>query len=273
MRNVATKNPSRIELGELLKRARDRAGLSAREVESHMHWGEGKATRVEAGTRILAHAEVMQLAELYKLGESERATLNLLADAARRRESPARVADFAQTYVALERSAREIDYFDAELIPAIAQTERYARAVLGTVAEPSDDQVAARLARGSILHSDNPAEVRLILGEGALHRMVGGPDVTKEQLAHLLELQQLPTVSIRILEYRSGAHLALGVGFVTLTLDAPRITRVYIEGLTDATYIHDPAELEVYKSGFDQLWNMAADDQQSETILRRHIST
>jgi hypothetical protein len=134
--------------------------------------------------------------------------------------------------------------------------------------------VAERLARGRILTRKTHAPItRILLGEAALYRQVGGQAVMREQIAHLLDLMRLPNVSIRILPFAVGAHLALGVGFTTLRLASPKITRVYTEGLTDATYLHEPGETAVYERGFEQLWQLAADDEESATILRRHITT
>jgi len=69
----------------------------------------------------------------------------------------------------------------------------------------------------------------------------------------------------------AGAHRALGIGFYYLRLTTPAIKRVYVEGLTDATYIHDPDETTVYEQGFEYLWTAAHDERASATMLRRRI--
>jgi Domain of unknown function (DUF5753) len=51
----------------------------------------------------------------------------------------------------------------------------------------------------------------------------------------------------------------------------PAITRVYIEGLTDATYIAEPDEIDIYVQDFTELWSIALNEQDSATILRRRI--
>lgn len=269
---MAAQNPQRFSLGEMLKRARSKSGLKAATVEASLHWYPGKVSRVEAGTRIPVPAEVDRLAALYSLNHRDRETLHALADAARKRESPARVADFAQTYITLERAAVEIHYFDTELIYSGIQTEAYARAVLTTSkSEEVEERLSDRLARRAILTRDYPPDVRIVLGEAALHRLVGGRQTLREQLHHLLNVGTYPNVSIRILPFDVGAHRALGVGFYFLRLKSPAITRVYIEGLTDATYIHEPAETAAYKEGFENLWAMALNERASATMLRKRI--
>jgi hypothetical protein len=271
---MAAQNPQRFELGSMLQRARRHAGLKSATVEQNLRWYPGKVSRVEAGTRVPVPAEVDRLAALYSLSHRDRETLHALADAARKRESPARVADFAQTYITLERAATEIMYYDTELIFGPMQTEGYARAVLAH--PPSADtegRLSDRLDRRAILTRDNPPKVRVVFGEASLHRVVGNEEILREQLQDLLKVSKYPNVAIRILPFSAGAHVALGVGFYFLRLAGPTITRVYIEGLTDATYIHDPEETTMYKRGFEDVWGLALDEPTSATMLRRRIST
>lgn len=254
----------------MLRHARETVGLTPAAVEAELGWYAGKISRVERGLRVPVRAEVNTLADLYKIEDRE--TLRLLADAARKRESPSRVADFAQTYVTLERAATEIRYYDTELICGLLQTEDYARTILAhSRAEHVEEQVADRIARQSVLTRSNPPDVQVILGEAALHRMVGGQQVMDIQIRHLLDLADLPNVAIRVLPFSLGAHRILGVGFTFLRLTTPAITRVYIEGQTDATYIHEPDECTTYEQDFSKVWSAALDETESATILVRHI--
>jgi hypothetical protein len=271
---LATQNPQRFELGEMLRRAREKAGIKPSAVEGELRWYAGKTSRVETGTRVPVPAEIDRLADLYRMGEGDRETLHLLADAARKRESPARVADFAQTYLTLERAATEIRYYDAELVYGPLQCEKYVRAILANLrAEDTEERVADRLKRRAVLTRENPPDVRIILGEAALHRAIGGEETLREQLRDLLAVGEYPNVAIRVLPFAVGAHTALGVGFTFLRLATPAITRVYIEGLTDATYIHEPDETAVYEQEFAELWGVALDEQDSASIIRRRIKT
>jgi hypothetical protein len=269
---VATQNPRRLELGEMLRGLRETAGMKPAAVEQELGWYAGKLYRVENGTRVAVKTEIERLADLYQAGKADRATLILLADAARKREAPSRLPDFAQTYVTYERAAAEIRYYDGYLVPALLQTERYARAVLTTSRSAQvEARVADRIARRAVLTREDPPSLRVLLGEAVLHQAVAGEDALAEQLQHLLDVGQLPNVAIRIVPFSAGAHRMLGVGVTYLRLVSPEITRVYIEGLTDATYIHERDEVAVYEAGFEDVWSAAMDESHSATILRRHI--
>lgn len=269
---MATQNPQREELGKLLRAAREAARLKPTEVEAELRWYPGKLSRVETGRRVPVPAEIDRLADLYSVVGDDRETIARLADAARKREAPSRVADFAQSYVTYERAATEVCYYDGYLVPALLQTERYARAVLTTSrSQHIEERIAERIRRRDVLAREDPPTIRVLLGEAVLHQQVAGEDALLEQLRHLLTVGELSNVSIRIVPFTAGAHWMLGVGFTFLRLHAPELTRVYIEGLTDATYIHEPDETAIYQQGFNHVWSAAPNEVDSATILRRRI--
>jgi hypothetical protein len=270
---MATRNPQRIELGQMLERLRERAGVTPAEVDEEMHWYEGKCRRVETGDRVVSYVEIDRLADRYKASKDRRSTLHHLAEAARRREPTASVDDFAQTYITLERQASGIDYYHGELICGLFQTENYARTILATGTGHVPQRLLDRMARQKVLTSNNPPKVRMVLGEAALHIQVGGAVAMRDQLRHLLRATELPNVAIRILPFAAGAHQAFGVPFYVVTVAPPAsITRVYAEGLTDATYIQAPDQVLTYEGAFTRVWNLAASDQDSAKILRRCIN-
>jgi hypothetical protein len=269
-----TINSQRLALGALLRQYRVAAGLSSADVERELHWHDGKSARVERGFRVPVAAEVARLIDMYRVPRSERDKLMQLADAARKREQPSRVADFAQTYLAMERDAVEIRYLDSVLIHGLLQTEGYARAIVEQAGSgrEAEERAPERIARQRILDGPRPPVIRALLGEMVTLQEVGGPAVLREQLLHLVDLTQRDTISVRIIPATLGAHRGLGVGFTHLRLDQPvPLERVYIEGWTDATYLTAPHEVAEYAASFDALWARAADDQESVRILRRHI--
>lgn len=270
---MATENPQRHDLGKALRTYRIRAGLGTRDLDQdpELRWHAGKASRVESGKRTIVAAEASRLAALLKLSTEEREQFLQLADAARKPNAPAHVADFAATYVTFERVARAIDYYGDALVPGIAQTKGYARAVLersGSVAV--EERLTERMDRQKVLVREDPPNVRVLLGEAALHQEVGGVEGLRELLAHLRELQRMPNVAVRIVPFKAGAHRLLGTSYHSVKIDGAR--RVYIEGVTKATYIHEEDEVGLYESEFDHLWEGAAlGDEASATMLGKRI--
>lgn len=270
---MAVTNPRRVELGQLIKRAREAAGLSPADVDEALHWYAGRQRRVELGTRVLSWAELNAIADLIGVHGAERDAWHKLGEAARKREAPQRVADFAQAYVTHERAAVDIRYYSDALIYGPLQTEDYAKALLGTSDAPDvSEQLATRVARSAVIHREPAPHLSVVLGEAALHVCVGGERVLRAQLEHLVSLAELSNVDIRVIPYSVGAHRSLGVTFHYLRLEAPDIKRVYLEGLTSATYVHVDSEIAVYERAFDQVRSAAADAAESVNILRRRIN-
>jgi transcriptional regulator with XRE-family HTH domain len=272
---VATANPLRVELGQRLRELREAAGKSAAAVDSdpELRWYAGKTSKIETGTRVPVATEINRLADLFDVSGSERADLQALATAARKRSPMPHVADFARSYILLEQGAKTIDYFDEVLIPAVLQTPAYARDLLSQIGdEDLEVRLTERLARRDLLDGPSAPTVRVILGEAALRRLPVDRGAAREQLEHLASVaSDLPNVEIRIAPFSLGLHSVVGVGFTILTLTSPPITRVYQEGRTTATYLHEPDETDVYQSSFNLLWSRVADAAESASILRRHI--
>ena len=272
---MAVPNPLRVELGQRLRTYRERAKITLAQVDGdpRLGWYPGKASKVELGQRVPAAAEIYRLCDLLAVTPDERDQVMSLAAAARRRtRMPAHVPDWAQSFVMFEQSASRIDYHDEVLIPGMLQAPGYARDLLtqGGV-DDVEQRVAERLVRGQLLRRDDGPRARIVLGEAALRRLPVDPDAAREQLEHLLDAAAWPNVEIRILPFRAGLHPLLGIGCTVVRLEDPAVVRVYLEGATTSTYLHEPDEVKRYESLLDQLWPLAASTTESANILRRCI--
>ncbi|MFF1557112.1 Scr1 family TA system antitoxin-like transcriptional regulator [Streptomyces sp. NPDC058279] len=125
-----------------------------------------------------------------------------------------------QAYAEMEARAGYISTFQAQLIYGLLQTPAYARAVLGSRSDDDlDAKVAARMDRQRILEREGPPLMWVVMSEAALHQEIGGREVMREQLAHLLEQQRREWVQVQILSFEAGAHAGLPGSFNLLRLD------------------------------------------------------
>ncbi|CCH30435.1 helix-turn-helix transcriptional regulator [Actinosynnema sp. NPDC047251] len=267
----------RIELGALLRAYRERAGVDAAAVADALGWSYvQKVGLVEGGKRKLAAVEVTALADLLGLDPAERAKVVELGKIARKRDpGPAFVADWAQTYIALETAADRIELVAEELVPGLVQTEDYARALLGQGAALTPDEIESavrqRADRQRRLLEPGAPRVDLVLSESGLRRQVGGRAVLRNQLAHLRDLASRPNITVQVLPFEAGAHLALGTWFTLLHIGDPAVTFVYVEALTNAD-IHDrPPHTDVYRLAMDRARRAALSAADSLALLGRLI--
>lgn len=261
----------RIVLGAELRTLRNAAKISTDEVATALGWYRAKVSKVETGTVRTTAAELSDLLRLYEVDDATSERVQLLGEEARRKSSPARVPDWASKYLSLEASATEIKLFFGDFVPGMLQTRDYARAQLSTsvLVPPADvEQMAAsREVRAERLRSGAPL-LWVVLGEEALRRTVGRPQVQRGQLIRLRELAELPNVTIQVMPLAGGAHPALGMSFVLL--DLGQSWTVYIEGLTSADYLvrqHIPA----YTLAFDRLRVASLGDRESLAIINTII--
>lgn len=125
-----------------------------------------------------------------------------------------------QAYAEMEAKATYISTYQSQMVYGLLQTEAYARAVLATgLPDNLDELVAARLERHRILRRERPPMVWVVLDEAALHRPIGGPEVMRNQLAHLLSFREERWVRIQVLPFAAGEHASLIGSFNTLRFD------------------------------------------------------
>lgn len=141
--------------------------------------------------------------------------------------------------------------------PGLLQTQDYARALLanriGGNPETTDEIVAARMARQSILARDNPPELWVVIDEAVLHRPVGGPLVMREQLNQLIKSAQRPSIVFQVIPAAVGVHDGLpGAGFIIATFEnAPHVA--YQDTAVRGQVIEDSDDIGVLMGTWDRL--------------------
>ncbi|MFS1298151.1 DUF5753 domain-containing protein [Streptosporangium longisporum] len=104
----------------------------------------------------------------------------------------------------MEPIALVIRSWDPLLVPGLLQTESYARHLFanGPRATPDEveERVQARMRRQRILDKEDPPMLLVLIDEGVLRRRVNGPEVMREQLGHLLEVAQRPSVTVQVVD-------------------------------------------------------------------------
>jgi hypothetical protein len=99
---------------------------------------------------------------------------------------------WAELYVEHEREAITLSLYANQALPGLLQTEAYARAVLRERVPAYDEdeivtRTSARVGRRDVLHRKVPPTVSFVVWEPVLRLAIGGPEVHREQLRHLLE--------------------------------------------------------------------------------------
>lgn len=246
-----------------LRRLREAAHLTCEEVAEHLECSASKISRVETGRVSVSPRDVRDMLKLYGVPEQQRDSLVQLSRDSRQKGWWHAYSDtinpqFA-TYVGLESAASEIRVYEVNLIPGLLQTEDYARTMIRSGAmngsfEDVERKVALRMARQPALTRNDPPMLWTVVDEAALRRRVGGAELMRAQLEHVLELSALKNVAMQVIPFGAGAHPAMGRPFVILVFPEridPDV--VYLEDLTSAFYLEDVDEVDRYNVFFNHL--------------------
>ena len=246
----------RLVLGGHLRRLREQADMTTERAAASIRGSHSKISRMEHGRVGFKERDIADLLTLYGMvdGAEREALLNLAREASTPGWWQAYsdiLPHWVEPYFGLEAAASFIREFELQFVPGILQIEEYARAVIRLGNLPSEDEVIrraqARISRQEILRRADPPRIWAVLDEGALRRHIGGRDVMKAQLRHLIEMCDHPNITLQILPFSAGAHRAMGGPFTILRYTEPDLRDVvYIEQLTSALYLDKPIEVDAY---------------------------
>jgi len=177
-----------------------------------------------------------------------------------------------EMYLGLEQASAVIRTYEPQLVPGLLQTEECARAVirLGHSSESVDDverRVALRMKRQELLTQPGAPSLWAVVDEAALWRL-GGRTAMREQIQHLIELAELPNVTLQAVPFYSGGHAAAGGPFTILRFADPDLPDVvYLEQLTSSLYLDKTQDVDHYLMVMDRLCVQAKSPSKTARFL------
>ena len=268
----------RIILGARLRRLREASGLSRQEAGDRIRSSESKISRLELGRVSFKERDVADLLLLY--GVADEAERDAILAKVREANTPGWwhqyhdvLPNWFQTYVGLEASTSLIRTYEIQFVPGLLQTPDYARAVIrlgnpGASADEIEHRVELRLRRQERLSMPDAPRLWGVIDETALRRPLGGPETMRGQLEHLIAMCAQPHVTIQIMPFGFGGHVAEGGAFTVLRFPEPEVPDVvYLENLTGALYLDKPEETESYFRAMERLCVESATPESTPEVL------
>lgn len=258
----------RTRLGGQLRRLREAAGITPEEAGFEIRGSRSKISRLENGRVKLKSRDVTDLLTLYGVTDEDLRSKFLAL--VRQSNAPDWWQEYGdilpswfETYLGLEAAAATIRSFEIQFVHGLFQTADYARAVtrLGRKSAPDEEierWVTMRLKRQELLTRPDPPNVWSVMDESVLRRPVGAPAVMRAQCQHLVELAELPQVTLQVIPFASGAHAGESGSFTVLRFeerDLPDV--VYLEQLTNAVYLEQRSDVERYLEVVDEISSQA----------------
>ncbi|MCX2968208.1 MULTISPECIES: helix-turn-helix domain-containing protein [Streptomyces] len=273
----------RIELGAHLRHLRTASGLTIEDAARGMPFSETKLQRVEKGLMSFRQAgELRKLLGRYGVTDDEavESLLEIQREAASQdwwTEYKDVMPSGMQRFVGIESTATSIRAWHPSLILGLLQTERYARAVHEvakpveeTTSEFVDKHVALRMKRKeALLSGDGTPRLWVILGEGALRWVLGGPEVMRDQYDEVMKLAALDHVTVQILPHRSTGFRA-SHDFMLLDLGEGLPPTVQTDTAWGAVSVTDkPREVGRFARSFDALRASALPPEDTRGFLHQ----
>ena len=242
----------------MLRRLRERSGISTRELARRMRVASSYVSKVELGQLDLKPQFCAHAATVLGLSRAERGVLGALLDLSRAEyHSVATTASglrrAQQAVERLERGCSSYRVFQLSLIPGLLQTRDYAEAIFSRLASGRRTAVAVsgRMARQEILE-DPRRSFRFLISDWVLAPHWCSAHVLKSQLRHLRRLSNRPNVDIRVLP--RGFRFPKDVPPLVTGFEVVDDAVVVMDTLSGFTTFRNPEEVACYMKAFDRVF-------------------
>ncbi|MFH9953485.1 helix-turn-helix domain-containing protein [Streptomyces roseolus] len=264
MVNIRSLDPSASPLdyyGSELRRLREEAGLSQTQLGKIVFCTGSLVGQIETAHKV----PTREFSERIDAALMTGGLFTRLVGLVLRSQLPA----WFQEYAEMEAKAAYISTYQSQMIYGLLQTEAYARAVLSVEqTDRLEEMLAGRMERQRILQSEHPPVLCVVLDEAVLHREIGGPEIMRAQLEHLLSFTSEPWVQIQVLPNEVGEHPGLLGSFNLLRFEKdPDL--FYCESYDSGHMTANSRVIRERSVGYARLQAMAASPKGSAELIAR----
>ncbi|MFC3998070.1 Scr1 family TA system antitoxin-like transcriptional regulator [Nocardiopsis sediminis] len=245
--------------GARVRVARENLGRSLDEVAEAAVVSSHMLAAIEAGEEAPGRRVVECL-------DRDFSACGVLLDAWARVFISARLAD-GMPVDRLEGDAAQVRIYDPFAVPEPFRTPEYAAALDRSASPmrraPADDRGVRRLLRAD--HA--PPYFRVVLDEAALHRPVGTPEITREQLRRLRSLIDKDHIALHVLPAAGPGHPCPRGGFRLLTFSPHHALAFNPHAFGPGQLITDADRVHGYTDLFSALLAEALPEHASAALL------
>ncbi|MEU8891280.1 helix-turn-helix transcriptional regulator [Streptomyces sp. NPDC048442] len=266
----------RSRLGAELRKLRERAKMTSIEAATALAVRPGQISNIETARFGVSVDRVRAMANAY--GCEDEAFVDALTDMAQDRSRgwwdtfqevlPRSLLDVAE----LEHYATALRSANTAHVPGLLQTTDHTREVMRQ-AVPAlsrtevEHRVNLRLQRQGVLDREDPVTYQAVVHEAALRVPVGGRDVSKRQLGHLLDQSEREHITLQVIPFSAGAYPGSGQTLVYVHDVVPQLDTVYLDQSHGPLMVDAAAELDGYRALLARMESVALSPSESRTFI------
>ncbi|MDL5201791.1 helix-turn-helix transcriptional regulator [Streptomyces sp. ALI-76-A] len=268
----------RRQLGAMMRKLRARKGMTLEEAGRLVGVSKATVSRYETQAGPVKWLVIDALCREYGATDAERGAVVGLARDAKQQGWWSSFADSIpesmNLLLTLEDEAVRESHFSCVYVPGLLQTRAYSTALQKANEVPLELEeverlVDIRMKRQDILTRPKPLRLWAILDESVIRRVVGSPQIMKEQLDRLLEANESPHITLQVLPFSKGAHAAALGSFVIIGGTEQALDVVYVDFHTGSLFLEKVEELDRYRLAFEYLQAQALDMEASSAMIQR----
>ncbi|MCX4904682.1 helix-turn-helix transcriptional regulator [Streptomyces sp. NBC_00878] len=252
--------------GAFVQGLREHAGFTREEFARLVRFSVHTVTSIELGRR-------MPDSEFIERAEAALGNTGALRRAAKHLSRQPGLASWFRRWASLEGQAVSLCTYECRLVPGLLQSEAYVRAVCDNDIPPVPDDelealVSARMERQKLLREKPRTTFDFVIEETLFVRRIGGVEVTRGLLDHVLAFCALRNVTLQIMPLASEHHACLA-GPLQLLETPDGKWQAYAEGQESGRLITDRKEVSRLQMRYARLRSQALSPQDSVGLLER----
>lgn len=254
--------------GAVLKALRDEAGLTQEQFAPRVRYSATYVAKMEQGRRFPPKELIPRTEEV--LGAP---AARVLGAAYRTLTRKVGLAVWFLQWAGIEEDAVTLLTYECRAIPGLLQPEPYIRAIFEQRLPPlSEDQiekqVAARLERQRLMAERPNTAFSFIIEQAVLERRMGGAEVTRHVLDHLLTQMDRRNVEIQVMPLRQEIHA--GIDGLMYLAETPQHEWVgYSEGQQSSVLITSPKDVSAMLQRYGKLRSQALGHEATMSLLEQ----
>jgi transcriptional regulator with XRE-family HTH domain len=254
--------------GAVLKALREEARLTQEQFAPLVQYSAAYIAKIEQGKRFPPR-DLLDRSE----GVLGAPGARVLAAAARSLTRKVGLASWFRQWAGIEEDAITLYAYECRAIPGLLQPEGYIRAIFErrlppVTEEQLEREVAARLDRQQVIQQRPNTAFSFVIEQAVLERRLGGDEVTRASIDHLLCVGRLRNVEIQIMPLRQEDHCGID-GHMYLAETPEHQWAGYTEGQRSSSLLTAPKDVSVLLQRYGKLRSQARDCRATISLLEQ----